>query len=87
MAAPKTKSLAPVAVASDAPATTTVTTTTAVARVPVLYDNVAVAPGEAFELRVADLAQLLAAGAVEAEADTPADSAADAASDPTAGPA
>lgn len=74
MATQKPKSPAPVAVVADAPATTT-----AVARVPVLYDSTLVAPGETFELRVADLAQLLAVGAVAAEADTPADA--------TAGPA
>ena len=45
-----------------------VATKTVTAKVPVQYDNAAVAVGETFEVRVTDLQQLLDVGAVEVTA-------------------
>ena len=48
-------------------------TKTVTARVPVSYDNKAIAVGEAFEVREADLAQLLEVGAVAPSTETETD--------------
>ena len=45
-----------------------VATKTVTAKVPVQYDNTAVAVGESFEVRASDLPQLLDVGAVEVTA-------------------